>query len=231
MAIKNIKMSILKKKIMMNILITNYSWYDKFFSYIHMTVAVITPMLAFISQLGIGADTINTVILITSGIVPGMIKIKDHLKYDKIKDQAKQQSAKYQQLYQHIDREMSKTVKQNTNEFVSWINREFSIIETDDPELNSKLRAKYIQMCKEKNIPYDDDLQELTELLITNTDETKEQPHLETKEQEQAQPGISHYQISIAKNKDEFIKDYKKTLRSITPRADISWINERAMLE
>ena len=202
---------------MMNILITNYSWYDKFLNYVHMTVAVITPLLAFISQLGIGADTINTVILITSGIVPGMIKIKDHLKYDKIKDQAKQQSAKYQQLYQHIDREMAKTVQQNTSEFVSWVNREFSIIETDDPELNSKLRAKYIQMCKEKNIPYDDDLQELTELLISPSDE---QPKADTTPR-----------IILTLDKKEFINDYKKTLHSITPRADISWINERASLE
>lgn len=202
---------------MMNILITNYSWYDKFFNYVHMTVAIITPLLAFISQLGIGADTINTIILITSGIVPGMIKIKDHLKYDKIKDQAKQQSAKYQQLYQHIDREMAKTVQQNITELVSWVNREFSIIETDDPELNSKLRAKYIQMCKEKNIPYDDDLQELTELLIAPPDE---QPKADTTPR-----------IILTLDKKEFINDYKKTLHSITPRADISWINERASLE
>ncbi len=155
----------------MNILITNYSWYDKFFRYVHMSVAVLTPMLAFISQLGIGESQINTITLITSGIVAGMIKIKDHLKYDKIKDQAKQQSAKYQQLYQHIDRELAKATKQTTEEFVSWINREFSIIETDDPELNSKLRNKYIQMCKEKNIPYDDDMQELTELLVVGSPE------------------------------------------------------------
>jgi hypothetical protein len=243
-SIKHVKIAILKKKLMMNILITNYAWYDKFFRYIHMTVAVITPMLAFISQLGIGTAQIDTLTVVTSGIVAGMIKIKDHLKYDKIKDQAKQQSAKYQQLYQHIDRETSKSTKQNGDEFVSWINREFSIIETDDPELTSKLYKKYVNMCKEKNIPVDDDLQEITELMVekvpapdmnsagttltTSTIATEIVPSDNTN----TNGDIPIPALKIDFQTKQIAKEnYKKTLKSITPRADLAWINERANID
>jgi hypothetical protein len=71
------------------------------------------------------AERTSTIVVILSTIVAGMIKLKDYLKFDKLKDQAKQQTVKYQQLYQRIEKEMRKQLdtRQNGEEFISWVNQ------------------------------------------------------------------------------------------------------------
>lgn len=164
-AIKDTKKTILKKKIILNIIIENYAWYDRIFRYAHMFIALTTPLISFVDQQVNGdVEKTSTTVVVLSSIVAGMIKLKDYLKFDKLRDQAKQQTVKYQQLYQRIEREMRKVEKQNGEEFISWITRELSIIEIDDPDLPQNMRKKYVQICQENNIPYNEDLEALGEL-------------------------------------------------------------------
>lgn len=177
-AIKDTKKTILKKKVILNIIIESYSWYDRIFRYSHMTLALVAPIISFLDQMiNDTVENTSTAVLVLSSIVAGMIKLKDYLKFDKLKDQAKQQTIKYQQLYQRIDREMrkSESIRQNGEEFISWITRELSIIEIDDPDLPQSLKEKYIQLCQARGIPYDEDLEALGELFATKVQIAVEQ--------------------------------------------------------
>lgn len=176
--INNIKRTILMKKIMLNFIIDNYSRYDKLFRYCHISIAALTPTIATINKLvSTNEDQANTVTLILSSLVAAMIKIKDYLKFDKIKETAKQQTIKYEQLYQRIEREMLKSIdrRQSEEDFIYWINREFNNIEISDPDISQSLKNKYIKFCKDNNIPFDNDIDSL-QILIHNTNikETRE---------------------------------------------------------
>lgn len=171
--INNIKRTILMKKIMLNFMIDNYSKYDKIFRYVHMSIAALTPTIATINTIAAtNENQSNTVTLILSSLVAAMIKIKDYLKFDKIKDLAKQQTIKYEQLYQKIEREMLKSPdkRQTEEDFIYWINREFNNIEISDPDISQSLKHKYIKFCKDNNIPFDNDIDSL-QILIHNQNE------------------------------------------------------------
>ena len=168
-AINDIKKNILKKKVLLNIIIESYSWYDKAVKYVHMFLAVATPVVIYVDQIT-ASDQSSTAAIVVSAVVAGMIKLKEYLKFTKTKDQAKQQTVKYQQLFQRIEREMRKNDgKQNEEDFISWVNRELSIIEIDDPDVPQSLKKIFIATCQEKGIPYDEDLEALSELFGSAT--------------------------------------------------------------
>jgi hypothetical protein len=169
--IKNIKISVLKKKIMMSFLIDNYSFQDKVFRWTHTFLAVTTPILTTIQTLIYDRDreTSNTpgVAAVVLGFVAaGMLKLKEYVKYDKIRDSAKEQTVKYQQLYERIENEALKSddKRQIESDFMYWLGREFQHIEVNDPELSASEKKKFIQLCRERNIPYDEDLELLNTL-------------------------------------------------------------------
>ncbi len=170
LAINDTKKTVLRRKVMLNIIIDSYAWYDRIFRYSHMTIALVAPLVSFLDQMINGSvERTSTSVLILSSVVAGMLKLKDYLKFDKLKDQAKQQTIKYQQLYQRIEREVHKSdsVRQNEEDFIAWITRELSIIEVDDPDIPQSLKEKYIKLCKDRGIPYDEDLDALGELFGT----------------------------------------------------------------
>ena len=167
-ALNDFKKSILRKKIMLNIIITSYSKYDKIFRYIHMFLALATPLMVLISQMvSDSMGKVETPSIVISSIVAGMIKLKDYLKFDNTKENAKQQTVKYGQLFQRIDREIRKPVdkRQHEDEFIYWVNREFIHLELNDPDLPHSLKDDYIALCKDKNIPYDEDIEILTNMI------------------------------------------------------------------
>jgi hypothetical protein len=133
-----------------------------------MFFALTSPVIAFINQLATGnIEQTSTVTLVLSSVVAGMIKLKDYLKFDKTKDRAKQQTVKYSQLYERIDRELRKPngKRQNEEDFIYWTSREFNNLEVGDPDLPHSLKDKYISLCKENNIPYGEDLAMLQDLI------------------------------------------------------------------
>ncbi len=172
-AINRIKRSILKKKILLSFIIDNYSKYDKLFRYFHMFIAITTPTLGVISRIVEATNNdASTVTLILSSIVAIMIKLKDYLKFDKIKESSKQQTIKYEQLYQRIEREILKPLndRQTEEQFLYWINREYNNIEMADPDISHSIKEKYIQFCQDNKIPYDNDLDMLQSLISASVD-------------------------------------------------------------
>jgi hypothetical protein len=162
--IKDIKKSILKKKIMMSFVIDSNSWYDKIFRYIHLILGVSAVVIGAVNQ---NLDQASSTSPVLTAIVVAMIKMKDYLKFDKNKDAAKRQTVKYEQLFQRIDREILKSndKRQTEDEFLMQINREFNSIEIEDPDIPRVLKEKYIALCKANNIQYDEDLEALQELV------------------------------------------------------------------
>ena len=254
-AIKDTKKTILKKKVILNIIIESYSWYDRIFRYSHMTIALVAPLISFLDQMiNNTVENTSTAVLVLSSIVAGMIKLKDYLKFDKLKDQAKQQTIKYQQLYQRIEREMRKTesIRQNEEEFISWITRELSIIEVDDPDLPQSLKEKYIQLCKARGIPYDEDLEALGELFAAKVQIVVEQAadqyavdqslkmHVqqpinmqEDPHNDQKDPNIDHKTMYKTLKKQRSPSDeadrqeYREKVKTLDTAQDLNWAIER----
>jgi hypothetical protein len=246
--INDIKRTILMKKIMLNFMIDNYSKYDKLFRYCHMSIAALTPTIATINKLAsTNEEQSNTVTLILSSLVAAMIKIKDYLKFDKIKDVAKQQTIKYEQLYQRIEREMLKSIdkRQTEDDFIYWINREFNNIEISDPDLSQSLKQKYIKFCKDNHIPFDNDIDSL-QILIHNKDVKLEQiKSNEIKVLDNCNTeDITVIEHNIVQN-DSFVnidemntrartlsdendkKEYKQKIQELDINKDLNWALER----
>ena len=172
--ITELKKMIVKKKIMLGFMIDDYSLLDRRFRYVHTALATSIPLISFINEMVTGTtDQTAMATLVLSGIVAGMIKIKDTLKFGKMVVIAQQQTVKYKQLYQRIEREMNKQESKREAEesFIYWVNREYNNIEMADPELTHNMKKKFIALCKEKGIPYDEDMDALNNLLADTTQE------------------------------------------------------------
>ncbi len=230
-AITDIKKTILKKKVLLNIIVESYSWYDKAIKYVHMFLAITTPLVIYVDQI-LATEQTSTAAIVVSSIVAGMIKLKEYLKFTKMKDQAKQQTVKYQQLYQRIEKEMRKTDgKQNEEDFISWVNRELSIIEIDDPDVPQSLRKVFIAVCKEKGIPYDEDLDALSELFVnqanpvTTVIEQTTAPQIvyNIREEIQSVAYVNPTETPRAVEKE----NYKQQVADFNPTQDTSWALER----
>lgn len=170
----DLKKMIVKKKIMLGFMIDDYSLLDRRFRYVHTALATSIPLISFINEMVTGnTDQTAMVTLVLSGIVAGMIKIKDTLKFGKIVVIAQQQTVKYKQLYQRIEREMNKheSKRESEESFIYWVNREYNNIEMADPELTHNMKKKFIELCKAKGIPYDEDMEALNNLLGDVTQE------------------------------------------------------------
>jgi hypothetical protein len=173
--IKETKKLLLHKKIMMSFIIDNYSFIDKILKYTLIISAslpiLLNIIISFLEKINTNDNnTINIIIIILNTIVIGLIKIKEMSKFDKIKDIGKDQSIKYTQLYDKIEREMiNKESRLSENEFLYWINREYGSIELNDPEISFTLKAKFFEECKKKNIPIQDDYKMLQDLLNEKT--------------------------------------------------------------
>jgi hypothetical protein len=168
--IKNVKKNILKKKLKLSFIINNYSFKDKLFRYVHITIAILTPVFALIEEL---TNTVTGSTLVLSLLVATMIKLRSHLKYSKMHAVAKDQTLKYKQLYDRIESELIKpiTKRQAEDDFIYWIVREHNNIEADDPELTNSDVSAFKQLCIDKKIPYDEDLQVLQ--VLVNDDSTR----------------------------------------------------------
>jgi hypothetical protein len=165
--IKELKKTILLKKILLNFVIDNYSWWDKAYRWSLITVASLAPVMGFINTIVENSNGVGILNIIIGCFVAGMIKFKEYVRFGELRDTSKAQTVKYSQLYERIVRESIKSdiKKQPEDEFIYWINREFSLIEIDDPDLSYGDKKKFIDLCILKNIPYDADLDALDILI------------------------------------------------------------------
>lgn len=161
------KAMILKKKILLQFIIQDYAWYDKLFRYVHMAVASGSPLAAIADLMTSGSvDRTAMFIVVLSSIVACLIKLREHVQFDRVETTSKQQSVRYEQLFQRIQNEAIKPniKQQNEDQFLYWILREFNNIQITDPEIAPEYKKKMAKICTEKGIPYDDDMAELERL-------------------------------------------------------------------
>ncbi len=225
--IKRMKQTILRRKILLGFVETNFTWWDKWFKRGHIVLASITPMITLIDQqLNGSIEATSNVTLVLGSIVAGLIKVKDYLKFDKVKDIAKQQNIRYESLLQRIGSEESKPdgKKQTEEEFIYWINREFNSIELNDPDISFSMRDKFIAWCEKNKIQYDSDMDLLLQL-ENQIDVKVEKVECEQKNIEM-QPRIDQAPLS-PRTKREDRRNNKQKIQSFDAQADINYAKER----
>lgn len=223
--VRRLKQTILRRKILLGFVETNFTWWDKWFKRTHLALASLAPMIALIDhQINGNVDATSDVTLVIGSVVAGLIKIKDYLKFDKIKEIAKQQNIRYESLMQKISSEESKPIgkKQSEEEFIYWINREFNSIEINDPEISMNMRNKYIQWCEKHKIQYDSDM----DLLLQLEDETKSNNECKPAEQSHVINMPNEENLS-PRSKRERRQTNKKAVQSFDAQADINYAKER----
>jgi hypothetical protein len=165
--IRELKISILKKKIMLEFLVSSYSKWDKLYRWSLMGVALLSPFAMLAETFIIENESTKTINIIIGCLVAGLIKLKDYIVFDKIRDSSKVQTVKYSHLYERIERELLKPVekRQSADEFIYWITREFSSLDLNDPELTFSDKKQFEELCRKNGIPIDEDMQQLVSLL------------------------------------------------------------------
>lgn len=226
--IKDVKKKILKNKVMLNFLIDIYGKYDKYYKWGHIATALLSPLFGFINVASETNSSLNVLIVVFGCISTGLIKARDYIDYDKIKEASKRQTVLYTQLFDRIEREIDKPInrRQDSVEFLYWINREYTNIQINDPELTHSDKKKFIQMCKENGIVFDEDLDDLKKLVRTNSnsfkDEVKDEKSNEIKEEKSNE--IKN-EIKVVKDEVKEVKLIKKETKiDIPPK--ILTINE-----
>jgi hypothetical protein len=236
--LKDIKKNILKKKIILSFMVESYALYDKFFRYTHMILAFTIPMISLMDQV-INHDVEKTtnVTLVMSSVVAGMIKFKDYLKFDKIKELSKQQTIKYEHLYKKIERESGKLNKMNEEEFINLINSELTNLDISDPDIPRNIKKKIEALCKSRNVLFEDDidtLKNLTDVKIDNCDVKVD--NIENKaveidaENKAVEPPKLVHQFSTRKRSpsdDANAENYKDQMKNLNPQEDIKYAMER----
>jgi hypothetical protein len=170
--VKDIKRIILKKKILFNYLVDHYAFWARVYKYILNTFAICSILIGVITEIMNYQGSIIFIAINT--ITAALIKIREYLDFDKIKEVGKVQAIKYAQLYSKFEQGISQyRGSTHINEFLYWVSRELGIIEMGDPEINSKIRQNFIKICEKYGIKCeDDDLLMLKSLADQDTDAT-----------------------------------------------------------
>ena len=242
--IRDVKKSVLKKKIMLGFIIDSNSWKDRMFRWTHIFLALVSPVLIAVQDQGTLCDTGNPLIPVALGIVvAGMLKLKEYLEYDKLRDTAKEQTVRYGDLFDRIENEIVKPdeKKQIDSDFIYWIIREYNSIGMSDPELSNSEKKAFVQLCKDRNIPCDEDIDVLELLVRDTTPDSKNdnknhvvsniESHADTsgvssvKKSPVAVSGNNSVSIDTITAKDR--QKYRETLKKIDTKADIQWAMDR----
>ncbi len=165
--IKQIKIAIIKKKLMLSFIVDEYAWWDTLVRWSQFLILLISPIVAFISMFVKDRETITVIIVVLNGMSIGIVKLKDYLGYDKIRDNSKEQTINYGKLYDFIDRELLKNTeqRQDASEFINFINQEYYNVSKKDTELSYSDSNKFKEFCRNNNIPFDEDMVLLKKLI------------------------------------------------------------------
>ena len=222
---RELKKIILIKKILMNFMIDSYEIWDKIFRWTHMFFALSIPLLISAQEISLQSSQGTGPIGIgLSIIVAGMLKLKDHITYGKIRDHAKEQSIKYGNLYDSIERELLKPDlnRQSDMDFFYWITREFNSIELADPEITISDKKKFTNLCKIKNIPIMEDFYKLEQLLGESNNNSNCQTEQDTKEQEVKEQEVKEQEVKEQKVKEQEVKEQKVKEQDITKQVELN---------
>jgi hypothetical protein len=251
--IKNTKKEVLRKKLIVDFVASNYTFHDKLYKYLHMLLAISVPIVSYINDYVTEHSDSNSPssapAIVLGGAAFIMIKIRDYLKYDRIREVAKQQSVKYVDLYKRIEREvLSPNVRhQSEDDFIYWINREFNSIEMSDPDISLRMKNKFETLCKHRGFNL---LDTKVDVVIDQTNPSSNLFDIEMKKvdasiAEEMSHGANPFsnvdsiqisQIVKANNvetrprakSDEYNKDeFKKKIDKLDSYADMQWAMDR----
>jgi hypothetical protein len=191
--LNEIKKVILKKKLMLNFLVDSYSVWDKAYRWGLITVATLTPLVNFVNVTVYEIANSSVWSIVISGLAAGMIKLKDYIIFDKIRDISKEQTIRYKQLYDRITNEMLKPAerRQLEDEFIYWLSRELASIEMNDPEMSNSDKNNFRAYCVAQNIPYDEDLTELRRL--SDVQQSEDRPCPVEAQPNTPRPNVSNF--------------------------------------
>ena len=163
--IKKLELGILKKKILMNIIVEKYAWRACIYGYVQRSITIFAPLLGIINLLVKDQYKLDVIYTVISILVACLSEVKNLVEFDEIRDTAKSQSVKYQQLYTRIERERERLIKQPEEDFIYQKRERFLDIEQNDPESSPDIYEKFQSVCKKLGIPYDENIEEIKRLL------------------------------------------------------------------
>ena len=154
--IRELKKMILKKKILFSYLVDYYAFWSRVYRYVLNTFAICSIIVGIIAEI---IDYQSSIVLILlNTITAALIKIREYLDFDKIKEVGKVQAIKYAQLYNKFEQGIAQTKgTSRLNEFLYWASREMGIIEIGDPDVSSKIKQRFVKVCEKYGIKCDDD--------------------------------------------------------------------------
>lgn len=161
-----IRLRILQKKAMMTIIIKDYAFLDRLLRRSITFLNILSFTISFIISTIDIPNQLKFILTIIIGIVAIITRLKDFIKIHRIRDSAKLQYAKYDNLSQKILDEVNKPndIKNNYLEFINNIENEFRLLSFSDPILSYKQKIIYKKECEKLGVPILEDNEELVEL-------------------------------------------------------------------
>lgn len=225
-----LKQKILMRKIMMDYVIKIYDGWDTWYSRGVMIAVALTFISGVISELmGDEAQAAKISVIITSVVTGGLVKVKDYVGFEKVRDTGKSQTIKYRNLYDRIDHEFMKPTRdrQHEDDFLYWCNREYENIYTQDPELAYTDREEFDKYMLEKGLVLvEDDVENLRKLQGSR----KEQHAISICDEKDNTHIVVDPMRLIKKHADADKKErdsLKQALTHTQTTADIDWALER----
>jgi hypothetical protein len=169
--IKKIKIFILRRKIMLNFLVSLYRKWDRIFKVFQLLAAVAAPSVGLYEQSagGTGEKTMGVASAVLGFIVTLTVALRKFIVFDELQNTAKEQTIRYSQLLARIDLEGARE-ESNMDRLLVDILREYSSIRINDPVLSADDREAFQKYCIENRIPPDEDIEQIRELLEEKSD-------------------------------------------------------------
>lgn len=238
--IRSIQLKILKKKVMLNMLITRYSRKDRIFRWMHKIVAMLAGIFEFIHYLLDATGYTGVITLVATVMYNVFLYVRDYITYGQTRDLAKEQNVKYQELYDEIESELMKpfSKKQVENDFINWITRIYDNINASDPELSQTEQVLFDKYCKEHGIMINEDINEyekikqLMNIKVEVRDEAKrdgvrDEVKQDTNERKSECNDESNKNIPLTEPAKPHTNNRKIAMQNLDTDADLKWIAER----
>ena len=221
-----------RKKIQISAIISIYYIYTLLYKIVQFLFGLLTLIPAIIDIIYPDDGNNNTRIIIVGSIISLLEPIiHEKFNYESNRQQAKQQAIKYRDMYQRLETLLSETSQTET---LHDIKKELQLLELDDIDMDYFIRMRYEKICKESNIPIDDDVDNLIDLLNKKknpvfklTAHTIENINNET---ELKNTNLDDTQVSSSprvKPRTLSKANYKKDLATYKSNDDLDWALER----
>ena len=211
---------IYRRRIIYNTMIKHNHCKDILFKVIHYVIASLTPLLIVIQNYTENQHLCSdhdepTTLLALSVLVVVLLKIKDYVRFDKIKRVSREQVAKYKVLEGNIEAELRKLPleKKKENDFIFWISREMEYIERDDPEIPAELNKQINELCASHGITVSNELTHLTTLERDVTVAIDYSAHIEIVNANVVNPNVVNANVVNANVVNAVLKDCKEQVQ------------------